>query len=79
MRKLRKGLLELRRSEKGNTYISTGLVRDFKKIGCPECDTIYLQLFRDDKQVLLMCVTEEEACLIGRMLISTVYGGKSWV
>ena len=64
----RKGIVEYRRSEKGNTYISVGSVIDPKAIGCPKCDTIYLQLVRDDKEVLFMAVTPEEANIIGGLL-----------
>lgn len=71
----RKGLHEIRRSTKGNTFIATGIVTDNKAIGCPECDTVYLQLYRDDKEVLFMAITPEEAILISSMLDKTVFRG----
>lgn len=71
----RKGLKEVRRSTKGNTYIAVGKVLDYKKVGCPECDTVYLQLYRDSKEILFMAVTPEEAVIICDLLDKVVYGG----
>ena len=71
----RKGLKEVRRSTKGDTYIATGLVVDNKAIGCPECDTIYLQFHRDGEGTQTLCITPEEAVLISTMLDKTVFRG----
>lgn len=64
----RKGLRELRRSTRGNTYMAVGIVLDHKKIGCPPCDTRYLQLFRDGKELLFLAITPEEAAILRRLL-----------
>lgn len=74
----RKGVHEIRRSTKGNTYIATGIVTDHNKVGCPEVDTIYLQLTRDDKELLFVAVTPEEACVISKMLDQTVFRGAKY-
>lgn len=71
----RKGIREVRRSIKGNTYIAVGHVTDHKKVGCPECDTIYMQLTRDDKEVLFMAITPEESVIISHMLDAVVFRG----
>jgi len=72
---IRKGIREVRRSTKGDTFIAVGTVIDHKKIGCPECDTIYLQLSRDKKEVLFMAITPEEAIIISHMLDAVVFRG----
>jgi hypothetical protein len=72
---IRKGLKEVRRSTKGNTYIAAGIVTDQKAIGCPECDTVYLQLHRDGDGTQTLCVTPEEAIIICNALEAAVYGG----
>ena len=71
----RKGLHEVRRSTKGDTYIATGIVTDHKTIGCPECDTIYLQFHRDGDGTQTIYLTPEEAVLISSMLDKTVFRG----
>ena len=71
----RKGLREVKRSTKGNTYIASGVVTDQKAIGCPECDTIYLQLHRDGDGTQTLCVTPEEAVIICNLLESAVFRG----
>ena len=66
--KQRKGIKELGRSTKGNSYIAVGKVTDYKKVGCPKCDTLYLQLFRDGEEVLFLAMTPEESQIISDFL-----------
>jgi hypothetical protein len=70
-----KGLREVKRSTKGNTFIAVGNVTDHKKIGCPECDTVFLRFNRDGKDSLLIYVTPEEATIIAKLLEIVVFGG----
>jgi len=70
--KTKKGLKEFRRRTKGNSHIVSGDVVDHEVIGCPPCDTVFLRLIRAGKEVLLMCVTPEEALLISSLLTETV-------
>lgn len=74
---LRKGLKELNRQPKGNSSVSSGLVLNHKQVGCPDCDTIYLSLKREGKEVLFMAVTPYEAEIIADQLLDVVYGGDS--
>jgi hypothetical protein len=70
----RKGIHEVRRSTKGNTYFATGIITDHRKVGCPDVDTIYLQMVRDEEESLFLAVTPEEATILSKMLDVTVYG-----
>lgn len=71
----RKGLREVKRSTKGNTFIAVGKVTDNKVIGCPECDTMYLSMNRNGKEDLFLAITPEEATIIGKLLEIVVFGG----
>lgn len=63
----KKGLRELRRFPRGNTYMAAGVVEDHKKMGCPNVDTVYLQFSRANKPTTL-CITPEEALIIVSLL-----------
>lgn len=69
---MRKGIREFRRKVKGDSYIAVGVVTDHKKVGCPPCDTVYLQLHRDAEEVLFMALTPEEADIIARLFHAVV-------
>lgn len=69
---MRKGIREVRRRTKGNTYMAAGVVTDHKTVGCPPCDTVYLQLYRDGKEQLFLAVTPDEAEIISQLLHATV-------
>lgn len=56
------------RKTKGNSYIASGRVLNFKCLGKHACDTLYLQLSRDGKIDLTMCITPEEAEIISYQL-----------
>lgn len=69
---MRKGIREVRRRTRGNTYMAAGVVVDREAVGCPPCDTVYLQLYRDGKEQLFMAITPEEAEIIAQLLEATV-------
>lgn len=68
---MRKGIREVRRRTRGITYMAAGVVTDHKAVGCPPCDTVYLQLYRNGREQLFMAITPEEAEIIAQLLEAT--------
>ena len=66
--KKRTGIDEYVHQDKGNSFIAAGRVTNHRKVGCPKCDTIYLQLHRDGAEVLFLAMTPEEASIISHQL-----------
>ena len=64
----RKGIKELARSTKGNTYMAVGRITNHRVVGCPPCDTLYLQLTRDGHELIFIGVTPEEAEIISNLM-----------
>lgn len=69
---MRKGIREVRRRTRGNTYMAAGVVKDHLVVGCPPCDTVYLQFYRNGEEQLFIAITPEEAEIIAQLLETTV-------
>ena len=61
---------------KNKAIIEAGQVLDYKKLGCPKCDTIYLRLSKKGESCNKIFFTPEEAIGICAALNWTVWHSK---
>lgn len=70
---MRKGTEQLFKAIAGKSSITSGVISDHAKVGCPPCDTVYVEFHREGERDQIICLTPDEGLLIAEMLKHAVH------